>query len=154
MSYDDSETFEQKIKFANEVGLGGMLIWAVDLDTNDLQALRALLAPKELNAFKSEADKVSFWEDAVAGDCRVTDCGGSCSPGEIPITKQPCGGAKPVTRHSKKADSTLCCPISAAPNPKNCKWEGEASSCNGHCHPGQVALQSNRWGDGKYCEDG
>lgn len=154
MSYDDSDTFEQKIKFANDVGLGGMLIWAVDLDTDDLKALRALLAPKGLNAFKSEADKASYWEDAVVGDCRVTDCGGSCTAGEVPIVKQPCGGAKPVTRHSTKSDSTLCCPISAAPDRKNCKWEGGAPSCNGHCHPGQIAMQSNRWGDGAYCEDG
>lgn len=28
-SYDDEETFKQKIEFANKLGLGGLLIWAV-----------------------------------------------------------------------------------------------------------------------------
>lgn len=29
VSYDDEETFKQKIDFANQLGLGGLLIWAV-----------------------------------------------------------------------------------------------------------------------------
>ena len=29
VSYDDEETFKQKIEFANKLGLGGLLIWAV-----------------------------------------------------------------------------------------------------------------------------
>ena len=28
VSYDDEETFKQKIEFANKLGLGGLLIWA------------------------------------------------------------------------------------------------------------------------------
>jgi hypothetical protein len=27
-------------------------------------------------------------------------------------------------------------------------------SCNGHCQDDEVTLELNRWGDGKYCEDG
>lgn len=46
VSYDDKDTFKQMIEFANDLGQGGLLIWAVDLDTDDLQALRALIAPK------------------------------------------------------------------------------------------------------------
>jgi chitinase len=137
--------------------LGGLLIWAIDLDTDNLDALRAVLYPGKLNAFNSDADKVSYWEDAVAGDCRVTECGGKCKAGEIPITTQPCGDATAVFRHSSEDDSTLCCPVSAAPDPKKCRWDGGATgapSCNGQCNPGEVALQSNKWGDGKYCEDG
>ena len=68
-------------------------------------------------------------------------------PGEVTITHQPCGGAKAVTRHSKEADSALCCPVSAAPDPKKCTWRGGAPDCNGHCQPGEVALESNRWGE-------
>lgn len=154
VSYDDQDTFQQKIKFANGVGLGGLLIWAIDLDTDDLKALRGVLYPKNLAAFNRDAETASYWEDATQGDCRVTDCGGSCNPGEIKITTQPCGHAHGIGEHSSGKDSTLCCPVSAAPDPKNCRWEGTAPSCNGHCHPGQVALESNKWGDGKYCNDG
>ena len=146
VSYDDQDTFQQKIKFANSVGLGGLLIWAIDLDTDDLQALQAVLYPKSLNAYdKGEEDK-SDWQDATMGDCGVTECGGSCKAGEITITHQPCGGAAFLTRHSEEEDSALCCPLSSAPDPEKCQWRGGAPDCNGHCQPGEVALESNRWG--------
>ncbi len=154
VSYDDHDTIQQKIKFANGLGLGGLLIWAIDLDTEGLDALKAVLYPKSLSAFAKRTTDTSSWDDATAGHCRVTECGGSCRAGEIKVTTQPCGGAAVLTRRSTNKDSTLCCPISSAPNPKKCKWEGTAPRCNGHCKPGQVALQSNSWGDGKYCEDG
>lgn len=93
-------------------------------------------------------------KEATAGDCYVTDCGGSCSSGFVPITTQPCGSAKPVTRHSSKKDSTLCCPLSGAPDPKKCTWRGSAPSCNGHCHDNEVTVELNKWGDGDYCEGG
>lgn len=36
VSYDDEETFKQKIEFANKLGLGGLLIWAVSNLPNPL----------------------------------------------------------------------------------------------------------------------
>jgi len=146
VSYDDQDTFQQKIKFANDLGLGGLLIWSIDQDTDDLEALRAVIYPKTLNAYSRGARDQNHWEDAAMGDCRVTDCGLSCNPGEILISKQPCGSAKAVTRHSNQQDSSLCCPLSSAPDPKKCRWRGSAPSCNGHCQADEVALQSNRWG--------
>lgn len=113
------------------------------------------MAPKSLSVFAKDKKDASYWQDVTATSCYVTDCGAtSCQPGFMKVTNQPCGGAKPVTRHSKEKDSLLCCPISSAPNPATCRWRGTAPSCNGHCHEGEVALQLNRWGDGKYCEDG
>ncbi|KAL8730716.1 MAG: hypothetical protein Q9166_003908 [cf. Caloplaca sp. 2 TL-2023] len=154
VSYDDEVTFKQKIEFANKLGLGGLLIWSIDQDTEDLKALQAVLAPKTLKAFSKEAENADFWKDATAADCYVTDCGGSCKAGFAPITHQPCGGAKPVIRTAKEDDSTLCCPLDAAPDPDKCVWRGTAPSCNGRCHDGEVTVQQNKWGDGKYCEDG
>ncbi|MBE3047069.1 hypothetical protein IMZ48_32000 [Candidatus Bathyarchaeota archaeon] len=87
-------------------------------------------------------------------DCYVTNCGGKCKAGWIKIEQQPCGGAKPLTRHSNKKDSQLCCPLEAAPDPDDCVWRGEAPPCNGQCHDNEVTMQLNRWGDGAYCEDG
>ncbi|GKT48622.1 chitotriosidase-1 [Colletotrichum spaethianum] len=154
VSYDDADTFKQKIDFANDQGLSGLLIWAIDQDTQDLDALKGVVAPKNLKLFAKKAEKEAFWGDATVPDCYVTDCGGSCKPGWLSIEKQPCGGAKPVTRHSKEADSTLCCPMEGAPKKEDCTWRGNDPWCNGHCHDNEVALQLNRWGDGKYCEDG
>jgi len=154
VSYDDEDTFKQKIEFANNLGLGGLLIWSIDQDTADLQALSSVLAPKALNVFAAKSDDQSYWKDATAQDCYVTGCGGSCNPGFMSVTKQPCGNAKFLTRHSTEADSSLCCPISSVPDASKCTWRGEASECNGQCHPGEVTLQLNRWGSGKYCEHG
>ena len=89
-------------------------------------------------------------------DCYVTECGGKCdnAAGFTKLTEQPCGNAKPVTRHSSQPNSALCCPISAMPDSKKCTWRGTAPSCNGRCHDNEVMLEMNRWGSGKYCEDG
>ncbi|KAI1412614.1 glycosyl hydrolases family 18-domain-containing protein [Hypoxylon sp. FL1857] len=154
VSYDDEDTFKAKIDFANNLGLGGLLIWSIDQDTQNLDALKAVLGNKGIDAFKNKAADAAYWQEAGAQDCYVSDCGGSCDTGFIPITHQPCGSAKPVTRHSSKKDSKLCCPLAAAPNPKDCTWRGSAPSCNGHCADDEVAVELNRWGDGKYCENG
>jgi chitinase len=154
VSYDDKETFKTKIDYANSVGLGGLLIWSIDQDTDNLDALSALLEPKSLSSVRKEASNANFWRDATEPDCYVSDCGGSCKAGFISITKQPCGGATPVFRHSDQADSTLCCPLTAAPDPKTCIWRSDAPFCNGHCEDQEVLVQMNPWGDSTYCEDG
>ncbi|RYN32093.1 hypothetical protein AA0112_g6268 [Alternaria arborescens] len=154
VSYDDKDTFKAKIDFANKLGLGGLLIWAIDQDTDDLDALNAVVSPKSVKALAMTADDASFWDDATVPDCYVTDCGGTCKAGFFKIEQQPCGGAKPITRNSKEKDSQLCCPVSSAPDPDKCHWRGEAPPCNGRCHDNEVLLQMNKWGDGKYCEDG
>ncbi|KAI0445107.1 carbohydrate-binding module family 18 [Xylaria telfairii] len=150
VSYDDTDTFQQKIKYANEQGLGGLLIWAVDQDTPDLDAMQALVYPKTLNAFADKTFDWQYWQDADQGICRLTDCGKQCSAGEILISTQSCDG-------SYDADSTnqLCCPIASAPNPKECVWRGNPPYCNGHCQPDEVPMMQNRWGDHqKRCKDG
>lgn len=154
VSYDDEDTFKQKIEFANKLGLGGVLIWSIDQDTEDLKALQAVLAPKGLKQFQKDAEDKDYWKDATAEDCYVSDCGQTCKVGFAAVTHQPCGDAKPVTRHSTKKDSNLCCPLDSTPDPDKCTWRGNFPNCNGRCHDGEVLLELNRWGDGKYCEDG
>ncbi|KAJ8123757.1 hypothetical protein ONZ43_g362 [Nemania bipapillata] len=154
VSYDDAETFKQKIDFANDLGLGGMLIWAIDQDTDDLEALKGLVGADNLKLFQRQAQDADYWEGVSVPDCYVTDCGGTCNAGFVRITDQPCGSAKPVTRHSSKKDSSLCCPLDGAPSKDDCTWRGSAPSCNGHCHEDEVTVELNRWGSGKYCEDG
>ncbi|OTA92708.1 glycoside hydrolase family 18 protein [Hypoxylon sp. CO27-5] len=150
VSYDDKDTFQQKIKFANDQGLGGLLIWAVDQDTPDLDAMQALLYPKTLNAFANEIVDWAYWQEADQGSCHLSDCGKPCNTGEILISTQSCDG-------SYDADSVnhLCCPVASAPNPKDCVWRGNPKYCNGHCQPDEVPMMQNRWGDHqKRCKDG
>ncbi|KAF7554596.1 hypothetical protein G7Z17_g2800 [Cylindrodendrum hubeiense] len=42
ISYDDKNTFSDKVDFANERGLSGLMIWAIDLDDTKHSALSAL----------------------------------------------------------------------------------------------------------------
>ncbi|KAH7309224.1 hypothetical protein B0I35DRAFT_398631 [Stachybotrys elegans] len=42
ISFDDSETFELKIDYAAQMGLRGLMIWAIDLDTGSLDALSSV----------------------------------------------------------------------------------------------------------------
>jgi chitinase len=146
-SFDDQDTFQQKIKFANKLGLGGLLIWALDLDTQDLQALSGVIYPKTISSLQAQADTVDNWSDVNGGDCRGTTCGSTgCQPGEIEMTTFQCDG--------DGNESTVCCPLSSAPDPNTCSWQGTAPFCNGQCLVGQVALVSGLWGDGDYCSDG
>ncbi|ORY64854.1 glycosyl hydrolases family 18 protein-like protein [Pseudomassariella vexata] len=154
VSYDDAETFQQKIDFANDLGLGGLLIWALDQDTDNLEALTGVVGEGNLRLFSKQAANADTMEGVSVPDCYVTDCGGTCDAGFLKIENQPCGSATWLTRHSTESDSLLCCPLGGAPSASDCEWRGTAPSCNGHCHEDEVALELNRWGDGKYCEDG
>ncbi|KAF2717775.1 glycoside hydrolase family 18 protein [Polychaeton citri CBS 116435] len=43
VSYDDAKTLQQKVDWANSVGLGGVMIWSVDQDDNSFSALEGLI---------------------------------------------------------------------------------------------------------------
>jgi GH18 family chitinase len=43
VSYDDADTFDQKVEWANSVGLGGLMSWAIDLDDEHFTALSGLV---------------------------------------------------------------------------------------------------------------
>lgn len=146
-SYDDEETFQQKIHYANSQGLGGLLIWSIDQDDRNLDALRGVLYPQNLIANNDIANDVSYWQNQQPGACETTSCGGSCSPGTIEITTVSCpsGGNSP---------QKLCCPIAAAPDPSTCTWRGDPWFCNGQCHGGEVALASSVDGGNGHCHDG
>jgi chitinase len=43
ISYDDAETFELKVAWADAVGFGGSMIWAVDTDDDKFSAMSGLV---------------------------------------------------------------------------------------------------------------
>ncbi|KAH7305460.1 oviduct-specific glycoprotein [Stachybotrys elegans] len=143
VSYDDKDTFKQKKDLAKELGLGGFLIWAIDQDDDQLTALQAVLDPKPLGDFRPGKEEENW--TGTNELCYISGCGDGCKPGDIKITEQKCGGGK---------KSKLCCPLSGAPDPKECTWRGTAPFCNGHCHDDEVMTHMNKWGDGSDCWDG
>lgn len=150
-SYDDEETFQAKIKFGNTRGLGGLLIWAIDQDTPNLDALRGVIAPKSLTV-ENPASDVDYWNDKLPGFCSATPCGGHCGPGTVEVTKVPC-----LLNGNQDSSARLCCPIQSAPDPKSCKWRGMGAFayCDGGCAGGEVPLLSvtNTFENGN-CDDG
>ncbi|KAG7121344.1 hypothetical protein HYQ44_004224 [Verticillium longisporum] len=143
VSYDDKETFKQKKDLAKKLGLGGFLIWAIDQDDDQLPALSAVLDPKPLGDFRS--DKADDNWTGSNEKCYVSKCGKGCSPGDIKITEQKCDEGK---------KSQLCCPLSGAPDPKDCTWRGGPNICNGRCHDDEVMTHMSKWGGGADCWDG
>ncbi|KAF7884611.1 uncharacterized protein EAF02_004947 [Botrytis sinoallii] len=59
VSYDDSDTFAQKVEWANSVGLGGVMIWSVDQDDADFDALKGLIGEDILKLSKLETASTS-----------------------------------------------------------------------------------------------
>lgn len=90
ISYDDEETFKGKIDFANDRGLSGLMIWAIDLDDSRRSGLSALIGRDVDNnplALPMESRPTIGHSTNDASQCRVTDCGGFCTQAETTVGK-------------------------------------------------------------------
>ncbi|KAJ4003710.1 hypothetical protein NW766_012161 [Fusarium irregulare] len=134
ISYDDKVTFQQKVKWADSIGLGGLMIWAIDLDDNDFTALSGLIGKsveKGVNKLPSITERDSkSWSSENDTPVKTFD--------------STCG---------KNKKKSVCCPRDRAP--KECNWRGgeSGSACHGQCHPGELVLAFDRNGD-KWCSSG
>jgi chitinase len=88
ISYDDRETFQEKIDFANDRGLSGILIWAIDLDNQNLDALKTVSGKQDLR--RGIKDSQVFTDFSAKDSCYITDCGGMVAP-KKPITSRVIG---------------------------------------------------------------
>ncbi|KLU89887.1 hypothetical protein MAPG_08856 [Magnaporthiopsis poae ATCC 64411] len=120
VSFDDEETLKWKVEFANSVGLRGLFIWAVTQDTHKNDLLNALLQPDGLGKFKDRnglRSDIDDWKSKTFNNCQFSACGSECGIGLVEIANIRCdisGGQAPRKK--------LCCPFSAAPDPKFCTW--------------------------------
>ncbi|RDW84130.1 uncharacterized protein DSM5745_04456 [Aspergillus mulundensis] len=148
VSFDDKKTFQQKMDWANEVGLGGVMIWSVDQDDDDFSALEGLLG-RSIGSYKTLVAKstvtdAGHWASINGQKCVMTDCEmfPKCPAGyelaPFPGTKSfkdTCSGDK---------TKVICCPVDAMP--ESCVWRGGESgrSCHGQCHAGEMTLFHSR----------
>lgn len=123
VSFDDVRTLKQKVDYANQNGLLGVFIWALDLDATNWTALNAVLDPVGgLGAFKEQNGVgISNFTDWVPGEgiCVM----GACSP------TPGCPGGYQIIGPSVRCDSTqerryVCCPPSFEPSASECTWRG------------------------------
>ncbi|KAK1146010.1 hypothetical protein N8T08_003658 [Aspergillus melleus] len=85
VSYDDGETIQMKIAEANKLCLGGVLIWAVDLDDLDHSSSNDMLgigpssgvSPADAETFRKQKRSIER-AATIANSCYWTFCGDQC----------------------------------------------------------------------------
>ena len=152
VSYDDPGTIKQKVDFANENGLLGIFIWALDLDNDDYGLLNATLYSKGgLGVFREQngvgPGETIDWTPAT-GQCYLSACQSSpaCSRSYRHIGHTiRCGTNNSPTRF-------LCCPRDNAPDAKTCTWRsglinsyGVTLCRNSQCEQDEVKVVESEW---------
>uniref|UniRef100_A0A093XDC7 chitinase n=1 Tax=Talaromyces marneffei PM1 TaxID=1077442 RepID=A0A093XDC7_TALMA len=131
VSFDDGITTQQKVQAANDLCLGGILIWAMDMDNSDGDAMNDLLGIGQANGV-TEAQATDYKEQlanatlqsAVAASCYWTLCGQPCNSTYFDVTEA-IGQVANVQQNSVCQNSdyqTLCCAPGTIMG--TCAWEG------------------------------
>ncbi|KAG9123023.1 hypothetical protein FRC07_000343, partial [Ceratobasidium sp. 392] len=159
ISYDDSDTFQQKLDYANKLGLGGMLIWAIDQDDGDYSAMDAVsgVVGKDnikLN-IKKDGQTALKAVEPLKDVCTTTKCSATpkCPAGKLAVGVQ--STADKLSASCKKGQSQLvCCPSDNMP--QSCRWAGSAPNCEtlGKCGDGEEELARDSYGGGEKCTKG
>ncbi|GLA58752.1 hypothetical protein AtubIFM54640_008854 [Aspergillus tubingensis] len=174
VSFDTNVTFQQKIAYANEVCLGGLMIWSLDQDTYDWKALSGLLG-KEIASGdlltggsmseETAQDLASLYSAYTGTDCYVSECvdwnTGQCKSGYSVLEYVHSASLGMIQDPDKKlcnlgtegqSDAQyrlICCPTDAMP--EGCRWEGgsEDGSCTGGgtCGKGKYELVADSYTD-------
>ncbi|KAF2004069.1 glycoside hydrolase family 18 protein [Amniculicola lignicola CBS 123094] len=175
ITYDDEKSFAAKRKLLDEECLGGVMIWAIDQDTQDFKALSALLGDQYVTDALVEGGTMGNEEkEALSGElggltgdgCYVTlGCSGpgsnnkfaTCDKGDVPIERLHAPGGNPYNVYKSgnlahEAEScakgqwkTVCC---KAKSPAvNCKWKGAPVRSSMYCDGGNDQATC---GDGRY----
>ncbi|KAI0123659.1 hypothetical protein BJ170DRAFT_659563 [Xylariales sp. AK1849] len=161
ISYDDNTSFTAKIDFANDKGLGGLMMWAIDLDDAKHTALSAITG----NSIESDDDDdLSPLSDKSLGgsstighstsdssQCRVTDCGGFCTQSETAVGRvKTYFGDHSTSCDSKSEARYVCCPAWTSLTADQCYWNAGGGAvktdCSGKCDVGDIKLFDDSWG--------
>ncbi|KAK0669896.1 bacteriodes thetaiotaomicron symbiotic chitinase [Cercophora samala] len=158
ISFDDKETFAQKIKWADSLGLSGSLIWASDLDDYDNNAHKALTGNDKIGkrgSLEQVNDMEKFITDTnsfLGQGCEKLDkveADLTAYKGALELnTKKELVGYDASGCEAKKGKTCgkpIVCPISAGFKDK-CMWRGSGGDCNGQCHEGEIKIAGSSWG--------
>jgi chitinase len=163
ISYDDPKTIEMKIDFANKRGLKGLMTWAIDIDDEKGELIRALTG-KEL---ADDTDLLQFMTDdgpsiahgtADGTQCYVSDCGTSernatCKSGYTMVGRAntDSNGKNRCNTKDPHQARNICCPSFSGPQENDCKWHDERSSaartdCSAKCDVGEINVINDSFG--------
>ncbi|KAL9045767.1 MAG: hypothetical protein Q9214_001250 [Letrouitia sp. 1 TL-2023] len=159
VSYDDEQTFKQKMDYARDLGLSGTMIWAVDQAALDFAGTGSSndaysgFSNIRKNTALSKADIQQYQNYADAQDsCYTSFCGKECAPGYSPdeyVTKGQVGelGAGSACKNGEVQQ--ICCKTGTMLG--RCAWygwRGQGLSCyGGQCPQGDtlIAVNSNHY---------
>ncbi|RSL51633.1 hypothetical protein CEP51_015172 [Fusarium floridanum] len=139
ISFDDAETFQMKIDYASKMGLHGLMIWAIDLDTPNLEALRSISNGELIGATKTPFSLVDLERifpaemlppDDAEKDYALINFGSNANAGEIDPNQTGfgfvliTGDSAAVSSLKKREDESeplvfLDCPADVLEQPKN-----------------------------------
>ncbi|KAM3519834.1 hypothetical protein MY4038_009654 [Beauveria bassiana] len=169
ISFDDADTFKQKVEWADKIGFSGSLIWASDLDDYTWSAHKALLG-REVASNNDISDPLvrrmlpghTYEEYSTEACYRHKDCAdvnnpmvSGCASGyfNAGYDVSDCGDDKKVKltwliflsycKYAKR----ICCPSSN--EPKYCVWRGRPDligDCNGQCQEGEMTVFESKRG--------
>ncbi|KAI0157094.1 hypothetical protein GGR52DRAFT_586914 [Hypoxylon sp. FL1284] len=153
VSYDDGDTFSTKIAWANTVGIGGSLIWAVDTDDDKFSAMSGFLG-KQVSHVDELLDHVPATSLAVTTQSVVSNLVGENGQDCRVLKKYACRHKDDLRcdkdekligwdRDGCDYGKPICCPKATAPS--NCQWRGSGGDCNGQCHVGEATLFGSSW---------
>ena len=171
ISYDDEQSFFDKKQFLSGRCLSGLMIWAIDQDTQSHSALEGLLGDFSSSQLEGGGldDKTAAALSAAFGaytgqNCFVTP---TCTDGSDGQKQKdqvcPSGTTSVSTAHSPLQASGyelngvcstgwyrhICCPTDSMP--KNCKWNGAIQrsefGCSGKCGDNQFLLNTDNYLD-------
>ncbi|KAF5502647.1 Chitotriosidase-1 [Colletotrichum aenigma] len=143
VSYDDGETLQQKVDFANSRCLGGVMVWALDqVDQN----ANSLLNPDGLTEEEVLEAEIIYQDEAARGLCYTTKCGDKCRDGDhlaAQANGQP-GQYSTEVRCPKDQVRSICCNKGVTMG--TCRWRGYRGlglSCFGGCADDEVDITQN-----------
>ncbi|KAF5312214.1 hypothetical protein D9619_003681 [Psilocybe cf. subviscida] len=141
VSFDTDQTFAIKMNYANDHCIGGTMIWSVDQDDNNYNALEALY-PGLTGIGSRDTNLVSS-----AGPCYVGDCGSkSCYPDNLITSVY----YNPLTGNcdlKKGIPAVLCCPEIKG---KTCAKRGytdDKTPCVPQCNEDEILIGKDIIGD-------
>ncbi|OHW99356.1 chitinase [Colletotrichum incanum] len=163
ISYDDAETFKLKLKWANEMGFGGSMIWAVDTDDDKFSAMSGLMGYQVAHLDTSKVEALAMTDSNVAETIKLEN-GQGCYVhkdfGCAELVDMKCPKGEEMVAYDRNGcgseDDTkgvpVCCPTGSTS--KKCIWRGTPDDggiwgdCNGQCHAGESKVAGSSWGGG------
>jgi chitinase len=163
ISYDDPSTIQLKVDFANKRGLKGLMTWAIDIDDEKGDLIRALTG-KEM---QEGDDVLQFMTDdgpsiahgtADGTKCKISECGKDGEPPKCDTGYTMVGRAntdingKNRCNTKKSAEARkICCPSFAGPQENDCRWDWSHSNaaktdCSAKCKVGEINVINDSFG--------